>query len=124
MTDSNTQAFLDAAPRNRESQYQEQFAAIDVASTVGDTASEEQAETDLDQSILAVDKGRGFDVTISTGGPGEWLTCTVDSDGEVDHVEFCVAWWSPVQRSTVNEGDALWRLAERMNPWEGQVMET
>lgn len=113
MTDTETQRYLDTAPTSREQQYQQLFATLD--GNDGDIDGDLEA---IEESILAIEKTRGFQVTISTGGPGEWLECTVDDTGELDSVTFCVAWWSPEQRTAVTEGCGLWRLAERMNPWQ------
>lgn len=114
--------YVKNAYKSRTAQFAELFKQYDKAwgDGVSDGPADEQDEADtaLDQSILSVDKIRGFEVLISFGGPGEWLTCKVDEDGDLTRVEFFAAWWSTPIRTVVEEGDPLWRLAERFNPYQ------
>lgn len=79
--------------------------------------SEDEAYEHINDFALSVEKKTIVEITLSCGGPTEWLEveCSPSirhSGLTIDDVTFHAVWGSDRVERSVNEGSALWRFAE------------
>lgn len=74
---------------------------------------DEYDEESLFEWGLGIDKKIVYRFELSTGGPADYLTITVDpSDREVESVEYHFADWFDHASRPVEQGSSLWSVAE------------
>lgn len=77
-----------------------------------ETLTEEEAGDRLTELPLGVSVKRVLRIDLSTGGPGDWIECDLDSDGTVDAVTYHFNDWFDHAERAVDSDSALWRAAE------------
>lgn len=73
----------------------------------------EEAEEDLLNFALSVERKVVYRVNISVGGPSAWLEIEVSDDSiEIIHIKYHYAWWGDEYSTYVPEGSPMWRWVE------------
>lgn len=75
---------------------------------------EEAARERLDELPLGIELRRYVRITLSTGGPADYLDAELDADGRVQSVSYHFADWFDHAERVVPEDSALYRYAEYM----------
>ena len=92
------------------------FAKADDASLSLD--EQDEAQREAYDRVYGIGARKVIRLTLAGGGPGAWLDVTV-IDHEITEIEWVgVSWDARVERK-IEQGDALWRLAEyHVQGWE------
>lgn len=98
--------------RNARRSREEDVRAMLDASAAGEEFEGQDAEDAISELPLSIEWQRHVVITLSTGGPAEWIDATVEADGSF-RAEFHAVWGSESSIQPLREGDALWELVAR-----------
>lgn len=75
----------------------------------------EQAQEELDQLPLSVDRKVLVTITLGYGGPSDWIDAVCSTDGgmlELDTASYTAVWGTEEKTTRLQDSDPLWQLAE------------
>lgn len=114
MTDPTCEQRIAEHQESREETFATLFAAASgerMAMYDGEMIDQEDAYDRIAELPLSVEVKRVVRIDLSTGGPGDWLEATLDSDGDVTSVSYHFNDWFDHAERSVSEGSALWQAA-------------
>jgi len=107
---SSTEDYVTGAFRSRN----EDARVLLDAQTAGEPVDGyDDASDAIAELPLGIDTERHVIITLSTGGPGEWIDVELDMAGDIQSAEFVAVWGSDRRVTRIDETDALWTLAEQ-----------
>ena len=116
MIDEETRARLEQQYQFTVSNLTELFAKADDQERSED--EREEAEREALDCVYGHSKREVTRLILGGGGPSTWLDVTVQ-DQSITEVEWGGAWWSAPITHRIEQGSALWRLAEyHVQGWE------